>query len=123
MSEQTVNATYNNSDTGEKLTASVVYDFGENAAAAIDSFGDDVVLTNYRKSAVITLQGVVRRALQSGLSGEQVADRAAAWRPGVASERVQADPMQAAVAAFSGKTDEEQAEFIKQLQAAAKAKG
>ena len=121
MPAQTVNATYNDKDAGTSQSASVQYDFGENASAAIESFGEEVVQSGFVKSAVILLQGTIRRAIQAGLSDEEIQSKIDSWIPGVTAPRTKRDPLEAAVNAYVGKSSEEQAAFTKQLQTAVKA--
>lgn len=121
MAGQRVNATYNNKDEGTSVTAEVSYDFGENASAAIEAYGEEVVMSGFVKSAVILLQGSIRRSIQAGLSEEQIQQKVSDWKPGVTAPRAKRDPLEAAVSAYVGKTPEEQSAFIKELQAAVKA--
>ena len=121
MPAQTVNATYNDKDAGTSVSASVQYDFRENASAAIEAFGEEVVQSGFVKSAVILLQGSIRRSLQAGLSEEEIQSKVDSWIPGVTAPRTKRDPLEAAVNAYVGKSQEEQAAFIKQLQTAVKA--
>ena len=121
MPAQTVNATYNDKDAETSVSASVQYDFRENASAAIEAFGEEVVQSGFVKSAVILLQGSIRRSLQAGLSEEDIQSKVDSWIPGVTAPRTKRDPLEAAVNAYVGKSQEEQAAFIKQLQAAVKA--
>ena len=120
MSDQTVNATFTNSETKEKTSASISYDFGATVAESVELFGEEVVLSNFTKSAVILAQGVIRRSVGSGLSEAQIQERFTTWKVGVAAQRVAQDPMVAAAASFAGKTPEEQAAYVKELQAIAK---
>ena len=121
MAEQTVNATYNDKEAGTSVSASVKYDFGENASAAIEAYGEEVVQSGFIKSAVILLQGSIRRSIQAGLSEEEIQSKVSSWKPGVTAPRTKKDPLEAAVNAYVGKSQEEQAAFIKQLQTAVKA--
>ena len=120
MAEQTVNATHNDKEAGTSQSASVTYDFRENASAAIEAFGEEVVQSGFVKSAVILLQGSIRRSLQAGLSEEEIQSKVDSWIPGVTAPRTKRDPLEAAVNAYVGKSQEEQAAFIKQLQTAVK---
>ena len=120
MSEQTVNATYNDKEAGTSKSASVSYDFGENASAAIERYGEEVVMSGFVKSAVILLQGKIRRSIQAGLSESEIQESMAAWKPGVTAARSKKDPLDAAVNAYVGKSVEDQKAFIQKLQAAVK---
>lgn len=66
----------------------VNYDFGDTLDEAVAKFGADVVYSNFKKSAVIALQALVRRKLdkkEDALSDEAIIAAAAAWKPGIAS--------------------------------------
>ena len=121
MAEQTVNATYNDKEAETSVSASVQYDFRENATAAIEAFGEEVVQSGFVKSAVILLQGSIRRSIQAGLSEEEIQSKVSSWIPGVTAPRTKKDPLEAAINAYVGRSPEEQAKFIKDLQSAVKA--
>lgn len=96
--------------TGEK-SVEVDYDFGDNLADATKKFGEDVVFSNFKQSAVIGLQGVLRRAIQGGNDAQEAATK---WVPGMktvtrksASEKVKD--------AFGSMSEEERKELLKQL--------
>ena len=97
--------------TGEGAEASLNYDFGADLKDAVNKFGDEVVFTNFRKSAKIDLQSVMRRYLTAG---KDVADLLNIWKPGVTLERT-VDPKAAAKNAFSKMSDEEKRAFIQEL--------
>jgi hypothetical protein len=65
----------------------VTFDFGDTLDEAVAKFGADVVYSNFKKSAVIALQAVVRRELdkkEEAKSNEEITAKVATWKPGVA---------------------------------------
>jgi len=91
----------------EDREATIYVDFGEDLEQAIVKFGEAVVFTNFKASAKITAQAAMRRYLEAKKSAEEVVKLMAAWRPGVAIERV-SDPVAAFKAKFAGMSSEEQ---------------
>jgi len=101
---------------GDEDKAAVInFDFGENLEDASAKFGADVVFTNFRASAKITAQAAMRRYLESGLSAEQVAEKMAAWKPGVALERAAIDPVKAIKAKWTTMSDAEKQALLADL--------
>lgn len=65
----------------------VEFDFGDNLDEAVSLYGAEVVYSNYKKSAVIALQALVRRELdkkEDAKSDAEITAKAIAWKPGVA---------------------------------------
>ena len=101
---------------GDK-TATITYDFGGSAAAAIEKFGAEVVYANFTRSAVITAQAAMRRYLEANKTQDEVAQKMAAWKPGVPMERV-VDPVAALQGLMAKMTDEEKNALIEKLMSA-----
>lgn len=91
----------------EDVEATIFADFGESLEDAITKFGEAVVFSNFKASAKITAQAAMRRYLEAKKSAEEIVKLMAAWKPGVAIERV-SDPVAAFKAKFAGMTPEEQ---------------
>jgi len=71
-----------------KRELTVSYDFGEDLAGAIALTNEAVVFSQYMAKAVISAQDTVRRLLNDPANSlEQVADKFAAWKLGVAQPR------------------------------------
>lgn len=72
--------------TGRELE--VDFEFGNTLQEAIDLFGEEVVYSNYKKSAVIALQALVRRNLdkdgEKQMSEEDIIKAVGEWKPSVA---------------------------------------
>ena len=99
----------------EDKEATISFDFGENLEEASSKFGADVVFMNFRASAKITAQAAMRRYLEAGLSAEQVAEKMAAWKPGVALERAAIDPVKAIKAKWGEMSKEEKQALLASL--------
>jgi len=91
----------------EDKEATIYADFGEDLEDAITKFGEAVVFSNFKASAKITAQAAMRRYLEAKKSVEEIVKLMAAWKPGVAIERV-SDPVAAFKAKFAGMSAEEQ---------------
>jgi hypothetical protein len=112
---------------GVAKSASVNYDFGDNSADAIKKHSEDVVMSNYKAAGTVTVQGVIRRWVEKGLSQAEITTKFVGYKLGVAAERTAADPATALLAQFDSKSQAEQDEIIEALKkkaaAAKKAKG
>ena len=94
----------------------VSYDFGDNLQDAVAKFGEEVVFSNMRQSMKISLQALLRRGIDKSQEDAAVIAQAAAWKPGVATERT-SDPAAAVLAKWGALTPEKKAELLKQLKA------
>lgn len=93
----------------------VEYDFGASLDEAKEKFGDEVIFSNFKQSAVISLQGIVRRHLDKGeLTDEQIREKVAAWKPGVAIVKT-SDKKAIVLAAFGKMSEEEKKALLEQL--------
>ena len=99
---------------GEKKTASIAKDLGENCQDAIDKFGAEVVHTNFKSAAKITAQAAMRRYMEAGKTAEEITTLMEAWKPGVAKDRV-IDPVAALVSRWDSYTPKEQQEILAKL--------
>jgi len=78
MPEKTVSAKL-----GSGESATVTYNFGDSLEDAVERFGGEVVMSTFLASAVISLQGYIRRLLTAKKSPEEIAASVATWKPGV----------------------------------------
>jgi len=92
--------------------AIVSYDFGDNLADSVERFGEQVVFTNFRQAAKITLQAGMRRCLENR---KDPAEFAKAFRPGVMTAVRAADPVIAFKAKFSSMGEEEKKALMEEL--------
>ena len=104
---------------GEKVKVTVNYDFGENLDEARQKFGDEVVYSNYRAHAIVTIQSIVRRGIVAGKTPEAIQDEVSGVVLGVA-RRTSRDPVEAFYTKFQGLDKAAQADLIKKLKAATK---
>lgn len=63
--------------------AEVEYNFGVDLKDACEKFTDEVVFTNFRRQATISLQALMRRHMTAGSDPAKLAEACAAWKPGV----------------------------------------
>lgn len=96
--------------------SSILFDYGESLAEAQARFGDEVVFSNFKRSANITAQAAMRRLMEAGKSQEEIVTAMAAWKPGVSLDR-QVDPVKALMGKFATLTPEEQTKIIEDLMA------
>lgn len=99
---------------GEEKNHSMMFDFGEDMEDAAQKFGADVVFTNFRASAKITLQAAIRRLLEKGLTAEQINEKLLSWKPGVALDRT-IDPITAFMAKWATMPPEEREKMLDTL--------
>ena len=59
------------------------YDFGDNVAAAVEKFGEEVVFANFRSSCVVALQGYIRGLIKQNKTAEEIQAEVRKWKPGV----------------------------------------
>jgi hypothetical protein len=98
----------------EDREAELMYNFGADLAEATELFGADVVFTNFRAAAKIALQSRMRTRIDKG---QDVAELATIWKPGIQLERAPVNPVTAAKNAFANMTPEERAAFLEELKA------
>jgi len=128
MANQKVNAAVPNKDDASKpaQTCTIDYDFGDTVSAAVEKFGEDVVLSNMKAHMVVTCQGVVRRLIRAGATEQaDIQVKVTEWKPGVAVARESKDPVEALAAKFDGMDEEGQKALLKRIKdkMAAKARG
>ena len=108
----TVNPTEKNG-LSEKMTVSGEYNFGSTLAEAIELFGEDVVLHNFKQQARISFQSVLRRLYNKPEEERQA--YISNWKLGVPPVRKSA--VDKAKDLFASMSDEQRAEFLKQWKA------
>ena len=100
---------------GKEVTA--LYDFGETPEETIAKFGAAVVVSGFIQKEVITIQGMMRNCLEAGLDAEAIQDKVSKHIPGVAAERVAADPVKQLMRTMESLPEEERAAYIEKLKA------
>lgn len=93
-------------------TATVDYDFGDNVQDMIDRFGEEVVFTNAKANMRVSLQGIIRSAMNAEppRNPQEEADK---WKPGTAAPRKSA--VEKAKDLLGGLSEEQRAELLKNL--------
>ena len=98
---------------GQK-SLTVSYDFGDNLQDAVAKFGEEVVFSNMQQSMKISLQALMRRGFDKGITDEEITAQAASWKPGVAAQRT-SDPVAAIMGKWASIPADKRAELLKQL--------
>lgn len=119
MADQKVSATRTDDD----RVVSVVYDFGDDLASAVEKFGEEAVYSRFKSSSVIDLQSLLRRQLitKEGEEAKSDADIQAMvsdWKPGDKT-RVQKSASDKVLDIFDGVSEDEKLEILKKLEAKA----
>ena len=96
----------------KKLSATS--NFGASLAEAIEKFGEDVVFSGFRRTSVITAQGIMRRLAKAGKSDAEIQAAISGWKPGVAAERI-SDPVARLKSMFSSMSAEERQKIMAEL--------
>ena len=97
---------------GKKVA--VTYNFGASLAEAIEKFGEDVVFSGFRRTSVITAQGIMRRLAKAGKTDAEIQTAISGWKPGVAAERI-SDPVARLKSMFSSMSAEERQKIMAEL--------
>lgn len=106
----------------EDETSTVVqYDFGDDMAAAIEKFGEEVIWSRAKSAMVIDLQAYGRRLLEKKADPKNtetvdIPALIAAWRPDVRSV-VRQTAAEKAATAIASMSPEEKAKLLASLQA------
>lgn len=104
---------------GPTLAGSATIDWGDTPEETVKLYGGAAVDSNALASAVVTIQGGIRRLLRAGKTPEEIQATFKDWKLGVAIARV-SDPTAAIIAAWPSKTEEEREQFIRDLKASVK---
>ena len=82
--------------TSDSDSVEVEYDFGDNLQDAVEKFGEDVVFSRYKASAVIDLQSFIRGKIRQQMSAEgfsgdldtdAIQEAVSEWTLGVKAQR------------------------------------
>lgn len=95
--------------------AAVEYDLGDTLDLAAEKFGADVIFSNFKANARVTVQGIIRSKLKAGLTPDAIQSFMDTYVLGVALEKVQVNPVDAVKAAFMTWSPEKQKEYLKSL--------
>ncbi len=97
-----------------EISVTTTYDFGANLEEMSNKFGPEVVFSNARGAMKITLQALLRRGIEAGKTDDAIKAEAAAWIPGVQSER-KADPISLITAKWGQLSEDERKEMLRKL--------
>ena len=92
----------------------VTYNFGASLDEAIEKFGAEVVFSGFRRTSVITAQGIMRRLAKAGKSDAEIQAAIINWKPGVQAERI-SDPVARLKSMFSSMSAEERQKIMAEL--------
>ena len=92
----------------------VTYNFGASLDEAIEKFGAEVVFSGFRRTSVITAQGLMRRLAKTGKSDAEIQAAIFNWKPGVQAERI-SDPVARLKSMFSSMSAEERQKIMAEL--------
>jgi len=113
-------ATYNDKESGDSRKITVEYNLGDSLDEAVESFGGDVVFSNFKAHASVSIQARIRSLAKQGKTDKEIQEDFKAWKLGVAS-RVRKSPVEKIADAYEKMSPEEQAAFIEKLRAAKQA--
>ena len=97
----------------------VVVNYGETIEESVEMFGGEAVNTNAYANWRVTLQAAIRRGHEANKTDEQIQDELAEAKMGVAVTGAAVDPIQASLLKFKTMNEEEQADYLEKLKAAA----
>ena len=103
----------------EEMTAAVVVNYTDDIDEANEMFGAEAILTNAFRNWAVTIQSGISTALKAGMSPEQIQDKFADAKMGVAMIGAKVDAETAFIAKFKTATPEKQAEMLEMLKVAA----
>lgn len=110
----TATAKLKDKDSGEVLgevEGTIDYNFGDNLEAAVALFGEEVIFTNFKQSAVIACQSRIRAALQQNKDGDALQVAIDEWKPGIKSIS-RKSPVDKLKALLEGKSPEDIAALL-----------
>lgn len=112
MKKETINAQLPK----KNLSAAISIDFPETLEEAVAAYGAEAVLTNALSSWRVALQSNIRGGLDRGETQEQIQERLAGAKMGVAVRGAKVDPIQAFMAQFASATPDKQKELLAEIQ-------
>lgn len=98
-----------------KVVATIGVFVGDSLKDAVQKYGEDFVMDNYKRSVIVTAQGKVRRELDQGVPVGQVEENLDDLDPTEKSAGI-TDPTVQAMRAFQKMDPAQREEFLKSLQ-------
>ena len=115
----TVSAKAPDKESGTSVEGSATINWGEIPEETVELYGGEAVDSNALASAVVTIQGGIRRMLRAKKTPAEIQASFDGWKLGVAIARV-SDPTAAILAKWPTMSEEERAAFIKDLKSSEK---
>lgn len=100
---------------GEVQSATVQFDFPETFAEAGEMWGEENCLNLLNQKATIGVQNLVRSAIATGKSQEDIQEVVAGYKPGERRAGPRKDPKEKMREMFSNMTEEEQEAYLAEL--------
>lgn len=104
-------------------TAKIKYDFGKTLDEAIAKFGKEVIHSNFKANATVTIQSGMRHLAEAGKTDVEIQQVYNSWKPGVARVKAAVDPVAALIAKFPTLDPAKQEELLRSLRELQRAKG
>jgi len=117
--QMTISAKAPDKESGTSLEGSATINWGEIPEETVELYGGEAVDSNALASAVVTIQGGIRRMLRAKKTPAEIQASFDGWKLGVAIARV-SDPTAAILAKWPTMSEEERAAFIKDLKSSEK---
>ena len=102
---------------GPTLVGSATINWGATPEETVALYGGAAVDSNALASAIVTIQGGIRRMLRAKKTPEEIQAAYDVWKLGVAVTRV-SDPTAAIMAKWPSMSEAERADFLKKLKGA-----
>ena len=103
-------------------TAKITYDFGKTLDEAIAKFGEEVIHSNFKANATVTIQSGMRHLAEAGKTDVEIQQVYNTWKPRVARVKTATDPVAALIAKFPTLDAAKQNELLRSLKELQKAK-
>ena len=97
----------------------IMVNYGKDVDESVDMFGAEAVNSNALANWTVTLQAGIRRAHTAGKTDDEIQELLENAKMGVAVSGGRIDPIQASLAKFKTMNENERAEFLESLKAAA----
>lgn len=115
-----ISATYNAKDEDgnvvDSVSAAIDYNLGDDLEEASELFGEEVILSLFKQTAVIKAQSQLRACLKAEKDEEGILTHFKTWKPGVAVARTPKDPMAEGRKAFEKMSPDERTTYLEELQ-------
>ncbi len=97
----------------------IMVNYGKDVDESVEMFGADAVNSNALANWTVTLQAGIRRAHAAGKTDDEIQDLLGNAKMGIAISGGRIDSIQASLAKFKTMNENERAEYLERLKAAA----